>query len=559
MAAGDRKAVGVDGGKSGIRLQIVGTSDVVTVPGEVQGLDLAERLADAVADAWAATDRPPVSTLVAGLTAVPADQGERDWLARRLAEIVDAEQVIIVDDALTAHAAAFSGRPGIVVAIGTGMVALGSDGEGLWARAAGDGHLLGDAGGGFALGQAGLTAALRAADGRGAPTSLLASALSLYDATSDSLADRIHQVADPVATVSSFALTVVGAADTGDPLAAAIVDAAISEMSDAAVAVAIKLGSSSLPVVAVGGLTGITGLRESLRLRLSERLGEVSVELSSASPLDGACLLASDPSLAHGPGVLARTNSHSGSARDLAAVYVRGVQRILAMAVEEEKGHIRSAGAEVARRLIAGGMIHTFGSGHSHMLAEEIFYRAGGLARVNPILIDDLMLHESASESTRLERVSGRAAQLLSEHPIEPGDVLIIASNSGGNRVAVELAEFVRSQGTFVIAVTSLAHATSPQARATGGVRLHEVADCVLDNHGVVGDALVPVSELDRRVGPTSTVAGAALLEALVCQVVGEMLDRGHVPEVFASSNTDGGDEINAVLLDRYRGSVSSL
>ncbi len=242
-----------------------------------------------------------------------------------------------------------------------------------------------------------------------------------------------------------------------------------------------------------------------------------------------------------------------------AAGYLSRVAEVLADAARAELGTIRVAAGRIAERLAAGGMVHAFGTGHSHLLAEELFYRAGGLARVNPLLVEDLMLHRSAAGSTAHERRAGLAARLFAEHPMAAGDVLVVASNSGGSRVAVELAELARSAHVLVVAVTSRAHGRSASARAVPGPRLADVADLVLDTHGVPGDALVHVPGVDRPVGPTSTVVGAALLNAVVVQVVAELAARGIDPEVFASSNVADGDEVNAGLVARYRDRVPAL
>jgi uncharacterized phosphosugar-binding protein len=210
---------------------------------------------------------------------------------------------------------------------------------------------------------------------------------------------------------------------------------------------------------------------------------------------------------------------------------------------------IRAAAEHVADALEAGHDVHTFGSGHSHMLAEELFYRAGGLVRVRPILFDGLMLHASAPLSTSLERLPGLAAALLEDHPITAGDALIIASNSGGNAVTTEMAVLAREAGAITIAVTSMRHATSAAARGSDRPRLHELADVVIDNGGRVGDAAVDINGFNRPVAPTSTVAGAAILNAIVAEAVGILVGRGRIPEVFASSNVEGGDAVNTELL----------
>lgn len=224
---------------------------------------------------------------------------------------------------------------------------------------------------------------------------------------------------------------------------------------------------------------------------------------------------------------------------------------LVARLLDDEWPNIRAAAELVADTLAARGIVHAFGTGHSHMLAEELYYRAGGLVDVRPILFEGLMLHASAPLSTSLERLPGLAVALLDDHPILPGDALIVASNSGSNAVTSELARLARDGGARVIAVTSLHHATSSAARATALPRLHEIADVVIDNGGRVGDAAVEIDGIGSRVAPTSTVVGAAIVNAIVAEAVGILVERGSAPEIFASSNVEGGDAVNAALLGR--------
>jgi len=231
--------------------------------------------------------------------------------------------------------------------------------------------------------------------------------------------------------------------------------------------------------------------------------------------------------------------------------YLTTARDLVDRLLTDEWPNIRAAAEAVAGALEHGHVIHAFGSGHSHMLAEELFYRAGGLANVRPILFEGVMLHASAPLSTSLERLTGLAAALLDDHPIQAGDVLIAASNSGSNAVTSELAQLARARGATVIGVTSLRHATSIAARNSDHPRLHEVADIVIDNGGCVGDAAVTIDGLDRAVAPTSTVTGAAILNAVEAEAVGILLARGITPAVFASSNVQGGDAINRALLAR--------
>ena len=207
---------------------------------------------------------------------------------------------------------------------------------------------------------------------------------------------------------------------------------------------------------------------------------------------------------------------------------------------------LRRAAELIADALAGGRTIHAFGTGHSHMLAEELYYRAGGLVRVRPILFEGLMLHASAPLSTSLERLPEIADALFVDQGVVAGDVLIVASNSGSNAVASRLVQRTQEVGARVVAVTSLRHATSADARSNDLPRLHELADVVIDNGGVVGDAAIDVTGFDRRVGPTSTVVGAAILNAIVAEAVELLVARGISPDVYASSNTEGGDAANS-------------
>ena len=123
--------------------------------------------------------------------------------------------------------------------------------------------------------------------------------------------------------------------------------------------------------------------------------------------------------------------------------------------IEVEQTHsIRSAGEMVADSIAQGGILHTFGSGHSHMIAEEAFFRAGGLAPVNVILDERLVFLKGAAESTRAERESGYADVLLEREDIRAHDVAIVISNSGRNAVPIEMALGMKARGVNVIAIT---------------------------------------------------------------------------------------------------------
>ncbi len=239
--------------------------------------------------------------------------------------------------------------------------------------------------------------------------------------------------------------------------------------------------------------------------------------------------------------------------------YLQNASALIDRLLATQLAQIERAGDLVANAIAADALVHVFGSGHSHILAEELFYRAGGLAAVDPILRDELMLHRSAVESTVLEREPGRGAAIFESLVVSPGDVLIVASNSGGNLVAAELASAAGAVGMPVVAIVSLEHASSSGSLRGGVSTLVELADVVIDNGGVAGDAAVSVPGVPAPVGPTSTVVGAAIVNAIAVRAVSQAVAAGHAPGVFSSSNMAGGDANNRELLGRYQGRVRSL
>ena len=238
--------------------------------------------------------------------------------------------------------------------------------------------------------------------------------------------------------------------------------------------------------------------------------------------------------------------------------YFAEAGRLLQLVSTTQHDVIAAAADAVAKTLGAGDTVFAFGTGHSHMLAEELFYRAGGLVKVYPILDEPLMLHTNASRSSHMERLPGYAATLLEDGTDpQPGDVLFIFSNSGRNTVPVDMAVEAKKRGLTVICITNLNHSQASTSRHPSGKKLYEVCDIVIDNCGVIGDAAIDVGGL--VCGPTSTVVGAAILQSIVCGAVQRIQDAGLTPEVFSSSNVDGGDAINEAYIQKYRGQIRML
>lgn len=224
---------------------------------------------------------------------------------------------------------------------------------------------------------------------------------------------------------------------------------------------------------------------------------------------------------------------------------------------DSQRDALARASEAVAAALRAGGVVHLFGTGHSHMLAEEVFYRAGGLIPIEAMLDSRVVLSGGAQRSTATERTPGAAAEIAAGYDLRAGDVGVLISNSGRNPAPIEMAQLMKARGLTVIALTSVTHSRAYAPLLPGSPRLLEVADIVLDNGGAVGDAGLLLDGVAHPVGPTSTITGATLLHAVMLGAMERLAAEGSRVINLPSGNVDGGD-LDAVVveLERYRGRI---
>jgi uncharacterized phosphosugar-binding protein len=224
----------------------------------------------------------------------------------------------------------------------------------------------------------------------------------------------------------------------------------------------------------------------------------------------------------------------------LAQDYFNQLTKVMQNIKQHEMASIRQAASWIAESVAQDGLVHLFGCGHSHLLAEDIFYRAGGLVPVNAILESSLMLHEGAVKSSKVERLPGYAELILDNYTVKPGEVMIIISNSGINSLPVEMAMAAKAKGLMVVAVSSGDYKTA-ESRHPSGKRLRDVADLVIDNHVPFGDALVQMPGSTVKIASGSTIAGSLILNMIMVTVVEQLLARQIHPPVFMSGNVPGG------------------
>ncbi|MET8134418.1 MULTISPECIES: SIS domain-containing protein [unclassified Streptomyces] len=227
---------------------------------------------------------------------------------------------------------------------------------------------------------------------------------------------------------------------------------------------------------------------------------------------------------------------------------------LLRQARDEDAGEIEAAGTLIADTVVDGGRLFAFGAGHSSLAAQDIVYRAGGLALMNLLTVPGVVGVDvmPATLGSALERVDGLASAVLDCSPLRSGDLLVIISLSGRNALPVEMAMSARALGVKVIGVTSVAYATETTSRHVSGTYLKDHCDVVLDSRIPVGDAELTLDSIAAPFAPASTVVTSALLQAVMATAAGALADRGIEPPLLRSGNVDGGHEWNGRVMTEY-------
>lgn len=211
-----------------------------------------------------------------------------------------------------------------------------------------------------------------------------------------------------------------------------------------------------------------------------------------------------------------------------------------------------------ASTILAGQMVHVFGSGHSRILVEEMWPRYGSFPGFNPIVELSLTFHNlvvganGQRQAMFLENVSGLAARILRNFDLKPGDSALVVSSSGCNVVPVEMAEEFQRRGVKVVALISKDHSEASTSRHPGGKKLQDFADIVLDTGAPVGDAMVKIDGLDTPVAPGSTVGGCLLVNAIKAEVADRLTRAGHPPKVLTAGAVVGAQRATELFEAAY-------
>ncbi len=234
----------------------------------------------------------------------------------------------------------------------------------------------------------------------------------------------------------------------------------------------------------------------------------------------------------------------------LAKTYLTHVQTLLGELIEKQAPSIERAADAIADAIANGHSLFGFGCNHSLLPVLDIYYRAGGLMLLNPIMAPGLVLElHPPTLTSKMEQLDGYAKIALGSAPIKAGDVLIIVSVSGRNAVPVEAAVIAKSMGATIVGVTSSAFTGSVTPRNKLGLKLIDVCDVVIDNLVPPGDAALSLDGLPEKFTPVSGVTSIAIMHALMAEVIERLVARGITPPVYLSGNVEGGAEHNDRLL----------
>ena len=230
--------------------------------------------------------------------------------------------------------------------------------------------------------------------------------------------------------------------------------------------------------------------------------------------------------------------------------YLDGIVDLLKRIEAEEGEKLEAAAEAVADVIRRDGIVHTFGCGHSHLPCLDTFYRAGGLACVSPILDEDLMLHDGAAKSSRMEKMPGIAAEAFRRAGVKKDDLVVVISASGKNAAPVEMCECAKAAGVKLVTISSSAYAEH-------GAKLLMLGDVAIDCKVPYGDAVIDVGE--AKMGGLSTYASLFILNSILIEGAKKALAKGTRPPIYISGNVEGGTAKNMALEERYFGRVKRL
>ena len=240
--------------------------------------------------------------------------------------------------------------------------------------------------------------------------------------------------------------------------------------------------------------------------------------------------------------------------QDYGLQFIDRIKKLLEDIENTQYNKIILAAEKLADSIKNEKSMFVFGCGHAGIISEELFYRAGGFATINPIFNPILMLNtRPVTMTTKAERIRGLGNAIIKESPIKDGDLLLIHSVSGRNELVIDVTLEAKKKGAYIIAITNLESSREVDSRHSSGYKLYELTDLVIDNCGDFGDSAIKLKGLNQNVGATSTIAATTIVNAMVVKAAEILISMGIEPPIFRSANIEGGAEFNEKILEENK------
>ncbi|MDF2654453.1 MAG: hypothetical protein K0R19_927 [Bacillota bacterium] len=234
--------------------------------------------------------------------------------------------------------------------------------------------------------------------------------------------------------------------------------------------------------------------------------------------------------------------------------YAAHLVNILSRVEQTQWESIDQSSFSMATAITNERSVFVFGASHAGILAQEMFYRTGGLAVLNAILPAEFMLNtRPVTQTSDMEKLEGYPTVILNNTPIQEGDILLLHSVSGRNTAAIEMADDARKRGILTIGITNMTYTRGVTSRHKSGKKLCDLCDIVIDNCGDFEDSSMLLEGMNQKIAPTSSVIGCAIVNMLLIRTVEYLLEFGVEPPIFRSANVDGGFEFNKLLFEKYK------
>ncbi|HOS71871.1 MAG TPA: sugar isomerase domain-containing protein [Bacteroidales bacterium] len=246
------------------------------------------------------------------------------------------------------------------------------------------------------------------------------------------------------------------------------------------------------------------------------------------------------------------------------AGYLNQVIDLLKKVEEREADNIDKGAELMAKAIEKDELIHVYGGGgHTTLVMGEMFFRAGGLANINPIMEPGLSVFNQALKYLELERTVNYGRAIVKYFKIKKGEVLIIFHNIGINPATIDAAMEAKESGAQIIAVSSSfwqnEMAKDHFIRHPNKKNLFDYADVCIDDYNPVGDAVVKLDGFSTSIAPISNIIDFYIAHRLEISAIRKCVERGIKPPVWSSANAPGGDEINAKFVEKYLPRVKYL